>query len=687
MGRQVEYKRLQWLAYSVDWATRVRSVSVGIPVLLVIIATVFVYGNLRSVEQAKLEVLFDGQTRTIQNGLTEEFNVYLEIVQSIASFYSASGQVDRDGFNTFVARDLSHYKGIQALEWVPRVTQEDRADYEQSLQEAGFKGFQFKQWRPELDQEWVASDEKWSDEYYPVYFMQPHSGNERALGIDLGSNPTRRKALNLAFKSGNPAATARITLAQETGDQSGILIFVPVILSNNTKTPHENLQGFALGVFRVGDIVESVMAKRDHDNVELWITDESATIERTMLFDTRTLPAHSNVRPKDKTANEQLQIVYQYEVGGRQWNFHFVAKQEYASAHSSNHAWLVLICGMLLAVVIGVILNFVIVRLSEQTVEELRNTLLERDSETKERHRAEQELELQFVKLQERSAELESSQLATLNMMEDIEASRSQLGRSNEALKQSNHDLEQFAFIASHDLQEPLRKVASFCGLLRQEYFEQLDDDGRQYVEFAIDGATRMRSLIQDLLLYSKIGSVKNRSERIESDAALRTAILDLDVAIVESNAIITYDSLPNVVAEERELAQLFQNLIGNAIKYRTDKTPEIHVAAVSVDEFWQFSISDNGIGIEPEYREQIFGIFKRLHTRNEYSGTGIGLAICKRIIDQLNGRIWVEPTTVPGCKICFTIPKKRSTVFPIITSTQFEGSSNEYVSVAKNPG
>lgn len=256
-----------------------------------------------------------------------------------------------------------------------------------------------------------------------------------------------------------------------------------------------------------------------------------------------------------------------------------------------------------------------------------------------------------------------------------------------QALQQSNKDLEQFAYIASHDLQEPLRKVASFCGLLREEYWERFDEDGRKYLDFAVGGATRMRSLIQDLLMYSRIGSDKNRSQQIDSEAALQDAIIALDSAIAESDAQITHDPLPNVIAEEREIAQLFQNLIGNALKYRSKATPEIHIHAVVSGESWQFSVADNGIGVEPEYRERIFGIFKRLHTREEYSGTGIGLAICKRIIDQLGGRIWAEPTPGQGCTICFTIPKKRSALFNHPNHTnqnQSEGSTNEHVSVKR---
>jgi len=172
-----------------------------------------------------------------------------------------------------------------------------------------------------------------------------------------------------------------------------------------------------------------------------------------------------------------------------------------------------------------------------------------------------------------------------------------------------------------------------------------------------------MRSLIQDLLLYSKIGSEKNRSQQISSGDALKTALLNLDSAISESNIKVTNDALPNVIAEPRELAQLFQNLNGNSIKYRADESPEVHIGAKSSHGFWQFSISDNGIGIEPKYRERVFGIFKRLHSSQEYSGTGIGLAICKRIVDQLNGEIWIESSAGVGCTFCFSIPQKDTAV------------------------
>lgn len=242
-------------------------------------------------------------------------------------------------------------------------------------------------------------------------------------------------------------------------------------------------------------------------------------------------------------------------------------------------------------------------------------------------------------------------------MTGQLEQKSKMLRAHSQELKQSNKDLEQFAFIASHDLQEPLRKVASFCTLLDQQYADRLDDQGRHYLHFAVDGATRMKYLIEDLLTFSKIGVNLQSLSSLDANIALEKAISNLSDSANKAGAVITKGYLPSVVARESELIQLFQNLIGNAIKYRTDRPPKIHVSAVADQEDWLFSVTDNGIGIEKQYQEQIFGVFKRLHHQNEFSGTGIGLAICKRIVDGLNGRIWVEANVDAGSTFYFTIP------------------------------
>lgn len=227
-----------------------------------------------------------------------------------------------------------------------------------------------------------------------------------------------------------------------------------------------------------------------------------------------------------------------------------------------------------------------------------------------------------------------------------------------EELERSNKDLEQFAYVASHDLQEPLRAVTGFVQLLRQELDNKLTDTTSEYMTFVIEGVSRMQSLISGLLQYSRIGH-HGQIRSIDARGALDRALAHLQVSIQETNTKITFDDLPMVRMDSVQLSQLFQNLVGNAIKFRSNGNPEIHIGAVRQDSSWRFSVADNGIGIEPQYAEKIFLIFQRLHTRDKYPGTGIGLAICKKIIERHGGEIWVESAIGRGSTFYFTVPDK----------------------------
>jgi PAS domain S-box-containing protein len=262
-----------------------------------------------------------------------------------------------------------------------------------------------------------------------------------------------------------------------------------------------------------------------------------------------------------------------------------------------------------------------------------------------ERRRAEQEL-------QKYKAHLE----------EVVAARTAELARRVEELARSNAELEYFAYVASHDLQEPLRMVASFTKLLQHRYQGKLDADADEFIGFAVDGAKRMQTMIQDLLSLSRITTKGQSLELTEARKACNAALKNLRAAVQESRAVVTVGSLPTVVADAAQLAQLFQNLIGNAIKYGNTHSPEIHVAARVEENDWVFSVRDNGIGIEPQYFERIFQMFQRLHTREQYSGTGIGLAICRKIAERHGGKIWVESKLGRGSTFLFTIPRSERT-------------------------
>jgi PAS domain S-box-containing protein len=226
-------------------------------------------------------------------------------------------------------------------------------------------------------------------------------------------------------------------------------------------------------------------------------------------------------------------------------------------------------------------------------------------------------------------------------------------------LERSNRELEQFAYVASHDLQEPLRKIASFAELLANRYKGQLDKKADTFIEYIVDGASRMRILINDILTYSHVMTRGKEFAETDCGAVISRVLGDLDPAIKKSNAAITCDALPTVMADAVQMEQLFQNLIGNAIKYHGEGPPRVHISAKKEKQEWVFSVRDNGIGIGPEHAERIFVIFQRLHTRAEYSGTGIGLAVCKKVVERLGGRIWVESVPGKGATFYFTITDK----------------------------
>ena len=229
---------------------------------------------------------------------------------------------------------------------------------------------------------------------------------------------------------------------------------------------------------------------------------------------------------------------------------------------------------------------------------------------------------------------------------------------TNEALQRSNADLEQFAYAASHDLQEPLRMISLYTQLLQEEYAGLLDETARSYVDFAVSGAQRMERLLQDLMAYSRVsGGPADPVESSDAAVALEAALGNLEAAVRKSGAQFHIGKLPSVAAPSVHLVLLFQNLVGNALKYCGDRVPEVWIDAEPAEKLWRFSVRDNGIGIEPQYAKQIFGVFKRLHGA-EYEGTGIGLAVCQRIVERTGGRLWLESTPGEGSTFHFTLPR-----------------------------
>ncbi|MEU0133000.1 ATP-binding protein [Streptomyces sp. NPDC006296] len=256
----------------------------------------------------------------------------------------------------------------------------------------------------------------------------------------------------------------------------------------------------------------------------------------------------------------------------------------------------------------------------------------------------------------------EAAEAMRLRLVSELDESHDReklLAEQTTELRRSNSELEQFAYVASHDLQEPLRKVASFCQLLEKRYGSELDDRGKQYIGFAVDGAKRMQVLINDLLTFSRVGRVQQSWKPVDLDAALDRALTNLTLAVEESGAVVVReDPLPELLGDATSLTMVWQNLVGNAVKFRRPDVPcRITVGCVREGDDWHLTVADNGIGIAPEFADKVFVIFQRLHARDAYEGTGIGLSLCRKIIEFHGGRIWLDPESTEGTLIHFTLP------------------------------
>ena len=255
--------------------------------------------------------------------------------------------------------------------------------------------------------------------------------------------------------------------------------------------------------------------------------------------------------------------------------------------------------------------------------------------------------------------DVEAMRVRILLELEAVEVAQAEIEAQAADLARSNAELEQFAYVASHDLQEPLRKVTSFCQMLERRYAGQLDERADQYIAFAVDGAKRMQILINDLLAFSRVGRLGRESELVDADDLVTSAKANLAAGIEETGAeIVVVGDLPVVHGERSLLTLVFQNLIRNGIKFHGDEAPHVRISAERDDGFWRFTVADDGIGIDPEYGERIFVIFQRLHPKDAYAGTGIGLAMCRKVVEYHGGRIWLEPSANgSGSTFRFTLP------------------------------
>ena len=435
--------------------------------------------------------------------------------------------------------------------------------------------------------------------YLPITYIEPLAPNLNAIGLDLAHEENRYLGAQRARDSGDAQITGPIVLVQDKGHTSGFLFYAPYYRSSRapgSETNSEEFVGLVYAPFVVRKLMAGTLAA-DRRYINLRISDGSEVI-----YDELDNPM-AGADPKPVFKEEVTLPLY-----GRNWKIEFHASKSFRAAFEDNQSYMILIGGILLdALLLTLFLAL-----------------------TRANRRA-----LSFA-----------------------DAATEQLRYEKVRLQRSNEELEQFAYIASHDLQEPLRMVGNFVQLLQNRYQSQLDETADTYIKYAVEGVTRMQTMLHELLAYSRVGSTEQKDEQVNLARVVEAAMDNLREAIADSGAVVTVEDLPEVVGDPTQFLQLFQNLIGNGIKFSASKaSPSISVRAYRSGKDFTFEIQDNGIGILPEYFDRIFTLFQRLHHRDEFLGNGIGLSICKKIVLRHGGRIWVESVHGVGATFKFTLP------------------------------
>ncbi|QDV24135.1 CHASE domain-containing protein [Aureliella helgolandensis] len=597
-------------------------------VILSTLVTLFAWHFTSSEKHAKDRVQFDRQADQILELVRERMQKYEEALWSgVALIHSADGKMDRGRWNQYAdCLNLDQrYQGINGIGVIYAVKEGDRETFLTTQRESrpDFKIY------PEHD----------GEECFPIAYISPEKENLKALGLDMAHEPNRWEASQQARETGVAQITGPINLVQEDSHTPGFLFFAPFYAGDRDGTAaerHEHFLGMVFAPFVMRKLMEGTLQK-DKRQVGFRVADGTHTLYNELL----------NTEP-DFDPHPQFTRSVSIPTYGRDWTFQISSSKSFREATRDFHPLSILVGGICLDAML-IWIFFVTSRTAQRSLKYARSMT--------------EQLEQNYEQVQQEVADRMRAEEALTQTNASLQQSQASLEKLLNELKRSNAELEQFAYVASHDLQEPLRKISSYGQLLREDYGEFIQEEGNRYLDVMVSGANRLKNLVSDLLTFSRIRTRGQSLEAVDPNAALQIAIEQLEVVIKECDCQLTYDEFPWVMADKGQLVQLFQNLIGNAIKYRGEKSPVIHVGGHDAMESFQFSVADNGIGIDPQFHQRIFEIFQRLHNRREYSGTGIGLAICKRIVERFGGDLLVESEIGEGSTFSFTLNKASFTL------------------------
>ncbi|MCP4179496.1 MAG: GHKL domain-containing protein [bacterium] len=683
-------------------------------------------------EKYKHQLKFENESEIIFESLQHTLEDVIFDIDSIARFFINSDNVTRNEFNNFTTPLIARKKEIQALEWAPVVKNSERLKYELNARKDGLKNFHFVE---KIDGSMKIASKR--PIYYPVYYLQPYKGNESAVGYDLGSNPTRLKAIVESFKSGYPIATARIKLVQETEKQYGFLVFYPVYRKNKSLITEmerrENFRGFVLGVFRVGDLVNSVLIRHNKKHFMIKLIDLSAAKGNQILFNNF-----------DNNLNMTFYVNRSFQFAGRKWfmTSGFDSKT-YFSTQMYKISWIVFIFGIIITMLLILLFIFfkkgaevklikteLFLKSSESDLDKRTFELGERVKELNYLYTISELIQKREIPLADRFQKIvdlipvawqypsitcgrlniESDEYKTSNFkktcwklcsdiklkgvkigvfevyyleerpdidegpflkeernlietstkilssfIERVDVEKKLLAQSNE-LERSNKELENFAYVASHDLKAPLRAIDNLTQWIEEDIKDIDKSETKEYMQLLRNRVNRMENLLNSLLTYSRVGRMKSEYSEVDLNILIKEII-----SLINPPSYIVFKiekTLPVFFSLRLPLQQVFINLIGNAVKHCDNKNLYIRISFEEENVFYRFTISDNGPGISSEFHKKMFKLFQTLKSRDEVEGSGMGLAIVKKTIENYGGIITLNSEIGLGSSFSFTWPK-----------------------------
>ena len=628
-----------WMAY----------VPLALVALIGVLLTWYAFSVVTDWERQRVEQAFREAARDRVLMVQREILQSVGVVQDIGSFFDASQWVGRRDFRKFVGPALKRYRSIAALQWIPRVTAIALTSFEENARRS-FSRFRIN----EFDQAGDLVRANQRPVHFPVLYVQPYRFNKEALGLDLAADPATLDALQQTRDAGQMRASPRIPLEREGRTEYGFAARLPVyhkVDSDEAEAEGEDeapdtlekrrlqLRGFAVGIFRIGEIVESALQNLSPSGIDMVIYDVSDENEKQYLYrhSSRFRPADTGERnPGNRESRENKELIQTIRVTDRQWEVVCTSLPGRFKPDPWS-GWATLAGGLPFTALLTVYLSTLIgrtakvKRLVTERTAQLVKVNEELNSEIKERVHAEKELQ----KLNE-----------TLEHRVSI--------RTAEAERHVK-ELEQFAYVTSHDLKAPLRGIANLASWLEEDLREKLTEATREQLELLRDRVQRMNALIEGLLEYSRIGKAAHTLESVETGELLAEVIDSLsppDGFVVDVAA-----DMPTLYTDRLHLFQVFSNLIGNSIKHSKDKRGHAEVAVQNRGEYYEFTITDDGPGIAPEYHDKIFMMFQTLEAKDYGSNTGIGLALVKKIVQEHGGSITLDSTEGNGATFRFSWP------------------------------